>query len=137
VASAPARNAAGQPGAEPTNWASFFSGPTWELDAATGEYYMHLFSRKQPDLNWENPEVRQAIYAMMRWWLGPRRRRLPHGRHQHDSKDTSLPDGVPFAAAGWATAGRISSAARATTSSSPRCTARFSAIADRPLLTVG
>ena len=60
---------AGQPGAEPTNWASFFSGPVWELDEATGEYYLHLFSRKQPDLNWENPEVRRAVYAMMRWWL--------------------------------------------------------------------
>ncbi|MBO0901032.1 alpha-glucosidase [Cellulomonas sp. zg-ZUI22] len=59
----------GTPGAEPTNWASFFSGPTWEYDEATGEYYLHLFSRKQPDLNWENPEVRQAVYAMMRWWL--------------------------------------------------------------------
>jgi oligo-1,6-glucosidase len=54
---------------QPTNWRSFFSGPTWELDHATGEYYLHLFSRKQPDLNWENPEVRQAIYSMMRWWL--------------------------------------------------------------------
>ena len=41
----------------------------WELDPATGEYYLHLFSRKQPDLNWENPEVREAVYAMMRWWL--------------------------------------------------------------------
>jgi len=61
--------AAGQPGAEPTNWHSFFSGPTWELDEASGEYYLHLFDRKQPDLNWENPEVRQAVYAMMRWWL--------------------------------------------------------------------
>lgn len=61
--------AAGEPGAEPTNWGSFFSGPAWELDAATGEYYLHLFSRKQPDLNWENPEVREAVYAMMRWWL--------------------------------------------------------------------
>ena len=61
--------APGTPGAEPTNWASFFSGPTWEYDEATGEYYLHLFSRKQPDLNWENPEVRQAVYAMMRWWL--------------------------------------------------------------------
>ncbi|WP_309134319.1 alpha-glucosidase [Cellulomonas sp.] len=60
---------AGEPGAEPTNWGSFFSGPAWELDEATGEYYLHLFSRKQPDLNWENPEVRQAVYAMMRWWL--------------------------------------------------------------------
>ena len=59
----------GTPGAEPTNWGSFFSGPTWEYDEATGEYYLHLFSRKQPDLNWENPEVRQAVYAMMRWWL--------------------------------------------------------------------
>ena len=61
--------AAGDPGAEPTNWRSFFSGPTWELDPAGGEYYLHLFSRKQPDLNWENPEVRQAVHAMMRWWL--------------------------------------------------------------------
>ena len=61
--------APGTPGAEPTNWASFFSGPTWEYDEATGEYYLHLFSRRQPDLNWENPEVRQAVYAMMRWWL--------------------------------------------------------------------
>jgi oligo-1,6-glucosidase len=61
--------AAGDPGAEPTNWQSFFSGSTWELDEACGEYYLHLFDRKQPDLNWENPEVRQAVYAMMRWWL--------------------------------------------------------------------
>ncbi|MCC2321645.1 glycoside hydrolase family 13 protein [Cellulomonas xiejunii] len=61
--------APGTPGAEPTNWGSFFSGPTWEYDQATGEYYLHLFSRKQPDLNWENPQVRQAVYAMMRWWL--------------------------------------------------------------------
>ncbi|WP_349427030.1 alpha-glucosidase [Microbacterium sp. LWS13-1.2] len=61
--------AAGAPGAEPTNWASAFSGPSWQLDEATGEYYLHLFSRKQPDLNWENPDVRAAVYDMMRWWL--------------------------------------------------------------------
>jgi oligo-1,6-glucosidase len=61
--------AAGAPGAEPTNWQSFFSGPTWDLDDASGEYYLHLFACEQPDLNWENPEVRQAVYAMMRWWL--------------------------------------------------------------------
>jgi oligo-1,6-glucosidase len=61
--------AAGDPGAEPTNWQSAFSGSTWELDEASGEYYLHLFDRKQPDLNWENLEVRQAVYAMMRWWL--------------------------------------------------------------------
>ncbi|MDT7581025.1 MAG: oligo,6-glucosidase [Pseudonocardiales bacterium] len=59
----------GQPGAEPTNWGSFFGGPAWELDPASGEYYLHLFARKQPDLNWENPEVREAVYAMMRRWL--------------------------------------------------------------------
>ncbi|MGY1827306.1 alpha-glucosidase [Blastococcus sp. SYSU DS0541] len=61
--------APGAPGAEPTNWQSFFSGSTWELDEASGEYYLHLFDRRQPDLNWENPEVRQAVYEMMRWWL--------------------------------------------------------------------
>ncbi|KUL42288.1 alpha-glucosidase [Actinoplanes awajinensis] len=59
----------GAPGAEPTNWGSVFGGPAWEFDQKTGEYYLHLFSRKQPDLNWENDEVRQAVYAMMRWWL--------------------------------------------------------------------
>lgn len=59
----------GTPGAEPTNWGSFFSGSTWEFDEATGEYYLHLFSRKQPDLNWENPAVREEVYALMRWWL--------------------------------------------------------------------
>lgn len=60
---------AGEPGAEPTNWRSFFSGSVWELDETTGEYYLHLFSKKQPDLNWENPEVRAAVYEMMNWWL--------------------------------------------------------------------
>jgi oligo-1,6-glucosidase len=59
----------GTPGAEPTNWESFFSGPAWEYDEETGEYYLHLFDRKQPDLNWENPEVREAVYTMMRCWL--------------------------------------------------------------------
>ncbi len=59
----------GEPGAEPNNWESFFSGPTWTWDERTGAYYLHLFAQKQPDLNWENPEVREAVYAMMRWWL--------------------------------------------------------------------
>jgi oligo-1,6-glucosidase len=59
----------GKDGREPNNWASYFSGSAWEYDAATGEYYLHLFSRKQPDLNWENPRVRAAIYEMMHWWL--------------------------------------------------------------------
>ena len=59
----------GTPGAEPNNWGSIFSGPAWEWVPERGQYYLHLFSRKQPDLNWENPEVRQAVFAMMRWWL--------------------------------------------------------------------
>ncbi len=59
----------GEPGAEPTNWTSAFSGPAWTWDAESGEYYLHLFAASQPDLNWENPEVREAVYAMMRWWL--------------------------------------------------------------------
>ena len=59
----------GEPGAEPTNWQSFFSGPAWEWDEATGEYYLHLFSRKQPDLDWENPAVRAEVHAMMRRWV--------------------------------------------------------------------
>ena len=67
----PARDGtvAGDAGAEPTNWGSFFSGPAWDLDPVTGEYYLHLFSSKQPDLNWENPAVREAVYSMMRWRL--------------------------------------------------------------------
>ncbi|WP_407671867.1 alpha-glucosidase [Oerskovia douganii] len=59
----------GTPGAEPNNWRSFFGGSAWEYDEATGEYYLHLFSRKQPDLNWENPDVRRAVHDMMTWWL--------------------------------------------------------------------
>ncbi len=61
--------AGGESGAEPTNWGSAFSGPAWTYDEASGEYYLHLFAPEQPDLNWENPEVREAVYEMMRWWL--------------------------------------------------------------------
>lgn len=56
-------------GAEPNNWASFFRGSAWQFDETTGEYYLHLFSKKQPDLNWENPKVRQEVFTMMHWWL--------------------------------------------------------------------
>lgn len=56
-------------GREPNNWESHFSGSAWEYDETTGEYYLHLFSKKQPDLNWENPRVRQEVYDMMKFWL--------------------------------------------------------------------
>ncbi|MEO5853407.1 MAG: alpha-glucosidase [Nocardioides sp.] len=62
-------HAAGAPGAEPNNWLSVFTGAAWTLDETTGEYYLHNFAPEQPDLNWENPEVREAVYSMMRWWL--------------------------------------------------------------------
>ncbi len=84
---------AGEPGAEPTNWAAAFSGPAWTLDAATGEYYLHLFSRTQPDLNWENDGVRGAVYAMMRWWLDRGVDGFRMDVINLISKDPSLPDG--------------------------------------------
>jgi oligo-1,6-glucosidase len=59
----------GQKGTPPNNWLSFFSGSAWEWDEQTQEYFLHLFTRKQPDLNWENPKVRQEVYQLMRFWL--------------------------------------------------------------------
>ena len=55
-------------GKEPNNWGACFGGSVWEFDEHTGMYYLHLFSKKQPDLNWENEEVRHKIYDMMNWW---------------------------------------------------------------------
>ncbi|WP_026486609.1 glycoside hydrolase family 13 protein [Caldanaerobius polysaccharolyticus] len=59
----------GKDGREPNNWVSIFSGPAWQYDEKTGEYYLHLFAVKQPDLNWENPRMRKEIYEMINWWL--------------------------------------------------------------------
>lgn len=81
------------PGAEPNNWGSAFSGPAWEYDAASGEYYLHLFSKKQPDLNWENPEVRAAVYDMMNWWLDRGVDGFRMDVINFISKDPALPDG--------------------------------------------
>lgn len=77
----------------PNNWRSFFSEPAWTLDAGSGEYYLHLFSAKQPDLNWENPQVRQAIYAMLRWWLDRGVDGFRMDVINMVSKDPALPDG--------------------------------------------
>ena len=54
---------------EPTNWASFFTPSCWKKDELTNEYFMHIFSRKMPDLNWSNDEMRQELYNMVSWWL--------------------------------------------------------------------
>jgi oligo-1,6-glucosidase len=56
-------------GREPNNWEAAFSGSAWEWNEATGEYYLHMFSKTQPDLNWENPKVRAEVFEMMRFWL--------------------------------------------------------------------
>lgn len=54
---------------EPNNWGSYFSGSAWEYDENTEQYYLHLFTKKQPDLNWENPKLRQEIWDMMKFWM--------------------------------------------------------------------
>ena len=59
----------GKDGKAPNNWASFFSGSAWKKDPVRGEYYLHLFAEKQPDLNWDNPKVRSEVYDLMKFWL--------------------------------------------------------------------
>ncbi|HAK47115.1 MAG TPA: glucohydrolase [Spirochaeta sp.] len=56
-------------GNPPNDWLAHFSGSAWEWDEKTEQYFLHLFTRRQPDLNWENPDVREEVYKMMRWWL--------------------------------------------------------------------
>ena len=56
-------------GSPPNNWEAAFQGSVWEWNEATGEYYLHMFSKKQPDLNWENPRLRAEVHALMRFWL--------------------------------------------------------------------
>jgi oligo-1,6-glucosidase len=84
----------GEPGAEPNNWRSLFGGSAWEFDEASGEYYLHLFSRKQPDLNWEHPDVRAAVYDMMRWWVDRGVDGFRLDVINFISKNLDLPDGV-------------------------------------------
>ena len=83
----------GKDGREPNNWASFFTPSAWSYDETTAQWYLHLFSEKQPDLNWENPELRQEIYGMMNRWLD---RGVDGFRMDVISllaKDPQLPDG--------------------------------------------
>ena len=82
-------------GKEPNNWGSCFSGPAWEYDPETDMYYLHLFSKKQPDLNWDNPAVRQEIFRMMNWWLDKGVDGFRMDVISLISKKPDLPDGVP------------------------------------------
>ncbi|GGM19559.1 alpha-glucosidase [Paraliobacillus quinghaiensis] len=93
-------------GSPPTNWGAAFGGSAWQYDDNTGEYYLHLFSKKQPDLNWENPKVRDDVYNMMTFWLDKgvdgfrmdvinmisKDQRFPNGEIQ----DTGYGDGSPY-----------------------------------------
>jgi oligo-1,6-glucosidase len=83
-------------GAEPNDWAAFFGGSAWQWDEATGQYYLHLFDHKQPDLNWDNPQVRAAVHDMMRWWLD----RGVDGFRMDVVNFISKADGLPDVAAG-------------------------------------
>ena len=82
-------------GKEPNNWGSCFSGSAWEYDNTTDMYFLHLFSRKQPDLNWDNPKVRREVYDMMNWWLDKGVDGFRMDVISLISKDQTFPDGEP------------------------------------------
>lgn len=88
-------------GKEPNNWGSCFGGPAWEYEESSGEYYLHLFSVKQPDLNWENPQVRREVYRMMNWWLDKGVDGFRMDVISLMSKDPDFPDG-PAGITGYA-----------------------------------
>ena len=85
----------GKDGGYPNNWTSYFSGPAWQYDEGSGQYYLHLFSKKQPDLNWENETVRQEVYDLMRFWLDKGVDGFRMDVINIISKTPGLPDGHP------------------------------------------
>lgn len=91
-------------GSEPNNWESIFNGSTWEYDDTTKQYYFHLFSKKQPDLNWSNPDVRKAVFKMMNWWFekgidGFRVDAITHIKKTFEAGDLPVPKGKQYAPA--------------------------------------
>ena len=84
----------GEPGAEPNNWGSHFGGSAWTYEPATEQYYLHLFTPQQPDLNWENPRVRAKVHDMMNWWMDRGVDGFRMDVINFISKDPALPDGV-------------------------------------------
>ena len=95
----------GADGAPPNNWEAAFSGSAWQFHAPTGEYYLHMFSKKQPDLNWENPKVRAEVYDLMRFWLDKGidgfRMDVINMISKPWRADGSLPDAPGMASASW------------------------------------
>ncbi|NFG22396.1 alpha-glucosidase [Clostridium botulinum] len=84
----------GKDGQPPNNWTSCFSGPAWQYDEETNMYYLHLFSKKQPDLNWESAELRNDVYLMMQWWLDKGIDGFRMDVINFISKNQEFPDGV-------------------------------------------
>lgn len=82
-------------GDRPNNWGSCFSGSAWKYEEETAMYFLHLFSKKQPDLNWDNPKVRYEIYDMMKWWLEKGVDGFRMDVISLISKDPDFPDGTP------------------------------------------
>ncbi|PLT32763.1 alpha-glucosidase [Bacillus sp. V5-8f] len=82
----------GKDGREPNNWESIFGGPAWKYDEETGQFFMHLFSARQPDLNWENLKVRHALYDMVNWWLEKKIDGFRVDAISHIKKEPGFPD---------------------------------------------
>lgn len=84
----------GKDGEAPNNWGGCFGGPAWEYDEGTDMYYLHCFSKKQPDLNWENEKVRREVFDMMTWWCDKGVDGFRMDVISMISKDPQYPDGV-------------------------------------------
>ncbi|MFC6260136.1 alpha-glucosidase [Levilactobacillus fujinensis] len=97
----------GQDGHTPNNWGAFFTGSAWKLDARTGQYYLHLFAPQQPDLNWENPNVRHSVYDMMNWWAAKGVDGFRMDVINYISKPRGLPDAKKTAGPVYGDAGSV------------------------------
>lgn len=91
----------GKDGKEPNNWESIFNGSAWKFDEVTSQYYLHIFSKKQPDLNWENKDVRESLYQMINWWLdkgidGFRVDAISHIKKDQTFSDSQVEDGQQY-----------------------------------------
>lgn len=94
-------------GHEPNNWGSFFDGSVWTFDETTGQYYLHTFAKEQPDLNWENPQVRAEVWELMKFWLDKGIDGFRMDVINLISKPTGLPDGPKSATAKYASSGHM------------------------------
>ena len=88
-------------GMEPNNWESIFKGSAWEYCDEREQYYLHLFTKKQPDLNWENEDMRKEVYKMINWWLdkgidGFRVDAISHIKKEEGLKDMDNPNGLKY-----------------------------------------